>query len=89
MTIEQEAAEVFQSLPLEEKEKLVTVLQAFTLGYICRNKSLGKQMESLLKELKDKDLIKSWYYNGHYHYQFEIESETPPDDIPWDYGEEK
>ena len=33
MSIEKEAAEVFQSLPLEEREKLVSILQAFTLGY--------------------------------------------------------
>jgi hypothetical protein len=33
MSIEKEAAEAFQSLPLEDRENLCTILQAFTLGY--------------------------------------------------------
>ena len=33
MSIEKEAEKAFQSLPLEEREKLCSILQAFTLGY--------------------------------------------------------
>lgn len=28
-----------------------------------------KGYETLLKELKDKGIIKSWYYNGSYNYE--------------------
>jgi len=91
MTIDQEAAQVFQSLPLEEREKLVTILQAFTLGYKCGHKTsdIKIDFERLLKELMDRNLLKNWYYNGKYHYEFkEITSDVPLNDIPWDYKED-
>ncbi|MCQ2086450.1 MAG: hypothetical protein MJZ37_00040 [Bacilli bacterium] len=31
---------------------------------------IKRQMEELIETLKDKDIIKSWYYNGKYHWEF-------------------
>lgn len=89
MSIEDEAEKEFHSLSLEEKEKLVTIMQAFTLGYKCGSKNTKIDFERLLKELMDRDLLKNWYYNGKYHYEFkEITSDVPLNDIPWDYKED-
>lgn len=45
------------------------------LKLICSNISgtpfdyFQKGYETLLKELKDKGIIKEWYYNGEYHFE--------------------
>ena len=78
-----EAVEAFQSLPLEEREKLCTILQAFTLGYKMGKVAQEDDPDSLLLKIKQKDLVKTWTYDGHYRYQIEIVSDMPPDDIPW------
>ena len=84
MKIEKEAAETFQNLPLEEREKLCTILQVFTLGYKMGKIEQEDDSDSLLVKLKQKDLIKTWNYEGsHYHYEIEIISDIEPDDIPW------
>jgi len=89
MSIEDEAEKKFHSLSLKEKEKLVSILQAFTLGYKCGSENIKIDIERLLKELMDRNLLKNWYYNGKYHYEFkEITSDVPLNDIPWDYKED-
>ena len=85
MKIEKEAAETFQNLPLEEREKLSTILQAFTLGYKMDKTAQKDDPDSLLLKLKQKGLIKTWNYEGggRYLYKIEIASNIEPDDIPW------
>ena len=85
MKIEKEAAETFQNLPLEEREKLSTILQAFTLGYKLAKTPEKDEPDSLLLKLKQKGLIKDWNYEGggRYLYKIEIASNIEPDDIPW------
>ena len=79
-----EAFEAFQSVPLEEREKLCTCLQAFILGYKMGKIAQEDDSDSLLVKLKQKELIKTWNYEGgHYHYEIEIISDIEPDDIPW------
>ena len=57
MSIEKEAAEVFQSLPLEEREKLSTILQAFTLGYKTATEELeARKFAMAMSEKVEKQL---------------------------------
>ena len=63
---------------------------AFKAGSKYGSENIKIDFERLLKELMDRDLLKNWYYNGKYHYEFkEITSVVPLNDIPWDYKEDE
>ena len=84
MSIEKEAAKAFHRLPLQDRENLCTTLQAFALGYKMGKIAQEDDSDSLLVKLKQKNLIKTWNYEGsHYHYEIEIISDIEPDEIPW------
>ena len=60
--------------------------EAYIAGadYIKNKRLEEDDSDSLLVKLKQKNLIKTWNYEGsHYHYEIEIISDIEPDEIPW------
>ena len=65
------------------------MVDAFKAGSKYGAENIKIDFERLLKELMDRNLLKCWYYNGKYHYEFkDVVSDVPLNDIPWDYKED-